>query len=451
MKDLLDFTELFDSKEKESKLSSIGVNSTVDTKQTISSGILCFDLITSGGLQRGRAYEIIGPEHGGKTTILYSCFGQALKCIPRKLKGIFLDIEGLVDPTWFGNITNQSSMDEVFGKKTSSGDWEIEPQIRYYKPSFGEQGLKFVKRILKVMPDKILIGDTWYHMWSPRAPKVVGKVGGWTIEDLRKNLEGRYSKKLLSKYGNFYVPIEDNYGGPEMVIGVDSWVAMTPEAVAEEDSDAIASQARMFAKHLNDVKSLISAKGVALVGINQIRMTPLAYGNPESTPGGNTLKHMTDVRIRVQAISNQNGKGQTEEEDTDAYRHFKLKTIKNKTFIPFLEASGRWWISHDGNSGYGPDPVQDVLNYLKLTNQFKPDKKGFYINFVSKNSKLTDLKEIKFSYESFKDLVLTKKINKIDIDLKKLCHKQISHGNGLELYLSGNPADFAVEDEEIDE
>jgi len=447
--DLLDFKKLFDEKERESKLSSIGVNSIVDTKQTISTGILSLDLITCGGLQRGRAYEIIGPEHGGKTTILYSCFGQALKCIPRKLKGVFLDIEGLVDPTWFGHITGSENMESVFGKKDSQGEWEIEPQIRYYKPSFGEQGLKFIKRMMKVMPDKVLVGDYWYYMWSPRAPKVVSKVGGWTIEELKKQLGDNYSKKLLAKYGNFYVPIDDNYGGPEMIIGVDSWVAMTPEAIAEEDSDAIASQARMFAKHLNDVKSLISAKGVVLVGINQIRMTPLSYGNPESTPGGNTLKHMTDVRIRIQAVSNQNGKGMTEEEDTDIYRHFKLKTIKNKTFIPFLEATGRWWVAHDGVSGYGPDPVIDILNYLKMTNQLKQEKSAFYIRMISKNEKLIRLGEIKFTYDKFKDFVLSKKVKGLEIDLKKMCHKQISHGNGLTLYLKRNPADFIEEKEDV--
>jgi uncharacterized protein (DUF433 family) len=176
----------------------------------------------------------------------------------------------------------------------------------------------------------------------------------------------------------------------------------------------------------------------------------IIHNSPESTPGGNTLKHMTDVRIRVQAISNQNGKGMTEEEDTDAYRHFKLKTIKNKTFIPFLEAAGRWWISHDGNSGYGPDPVQDVLNYLKMTSQFKPDKKGFYITFISKSEKLLALRETRFTYESFKELVLSKKLGKVSLDLKKICHKQISHGNGLDLYLSGNPADFSEEEPETE-
>jgi len=448
--DFLDFKDIFDSEEKESKLSSIGVNSIVNTTETISSGILCLDLITSGGFQRGRAYEIVGPEHGGKTTILYSVYGQALKHIPRKQKGIFLDIEGLVDPTWFGHIAGVDNMDEVFGKKDKNGSWIIEPQIRYYKPSFGEQGLKFIKRAMKVMPDKVLVGEDWYYMWTPKPAKTAKKTGGFTLADLRSMLKNAgFSKKLLSKYGNFYVPIENNYSGPELLIGVDSYAAMTPEAVAEEDSEAIAAQARMFSKHLNDVKSLVSAKGITIIGTNQVRMTPMAWGNPETNPGGNTLKHMTDVRIRVQTVSNQHGSGSTEEEDIDVYRHFKLKTVKNKTFIPFLESGGRWWISHDGSSGFGPDPVLDIMNYLKLTGQFHPDKSNFYVRIKSKKPKLKKLSEVKFNYSVFKDFVLSKSIGKLNLDLKKVCHRQITHGNGLSLYLKGDV--LITDNEEVEE
>lgn len=201
--EIFDISDALDFEEKETKLTSLGVSSTINTKECISTGLLSLDLIIGGGLQRGRAFEIVGPEHGGKTTLLYSCFGQALKQIPNKLKGIFLDIEGLIDPKWFGHIAGYSNMDEIFGKKDLGNKWVIPPQIRYYKPTFGEQGLKFIRRILRRLPDKVLIGDTWHYMWIPVTPKVAKKAGGYPVRELQSLLKGKYSKKLYNKFGNF--------------------------------------------------------------------------------------------------------------------------------------------------------------------------------------------------------------------------------------------------------
>ena len=412
---------------------SLGVETVVNPNECISTGLLCLDLIIGGGLQRGRIYEIVGPEQGGKTTIVYSILSQALKRLPHDLKIIFEDVEGLIDPLWFKNIMGVENTYEVFGKKGKKGKevWIVPPQIRYYKPAFGEQGLKFIKKVLRRLPNKSLIKDTWYHVWTPRPPKVVKKVGGYTLTELRVMLKGKYDKSLHSKYGNFYVPVKNNYGGPEFLIVIDSWAAMTPEAISEGDSGAIATQARMFAKHLNDIKNLVTSRGCILVGTNQIRMTPLAFGNPETTPGGNTLKHMGDCRIRIQTVSDPNSRKILENDDFDVYRHFKIKITKNKLFIPYRETTGRWWVGHQGKSGFGPDIINDTLNYLKLTNQFRGKKKGFQIVLSTKLKRGRLLKEKTFNYNSFKDFVLTPH----KFNLRGFCEKQMSSGKGMSLYL----------------
>lgn len=810
--DIFDFAGALDVEEKNSKLSSVGISSSVDPKECSSTGMLSMDLGLGGGIKGGSCYEIVGPEQSGKTTTLYSIFGEVLTIAPNRLKGIFIDAEGLIDPRWFGNICGTSDMNSIFGlKDEETGKWRVKPQIRYYKPAFGEQALKHVKNVLKRLPDKVLIGDTYYYMWIPRESKKAKKGVGYTATELRSMLKDKYVKKLYSKYGAFYVPVPNNFAGPELIIGVDSWPSLTPEAIAEDDSDAMGGPARMFGKHMNDIKNLIASKSCTLVGINQVRERPMclnydsqilladgtkekigeiirkkiqvdvlsynfetkkfeskpivnwmnngiaeenefkvirvsdgspsgssslkvtpdhtvfcnnneekkvkdltyndkllvksneiptsdslqvilggvlgdgylsryqkgkgraalrfgmshgkeqakycekkeevirgtggyyhgegayesstfirgslvldkvydeaydysgeslirrfsptlekkidlrgiaiwylddgqivqdgfyflgisvakysdedveklrlmlcnktglnwesyikprkdgritkllkltntysikkflkmvgpyfiskdelnyklgkldvsksfsynwkpkftsklrkvsildiytmprstrnnvrwskydievkdnhnfiadgvlvhnSWGNPEYYPGGNTLKHITDCRIRTQSVNDPVNKKQTEEDGVDKYRHFKFKTVKNKLWIPYREGTGRWWIEHDGDSGFGPCPVYDTLQYLKMTGQFRGKKDGFVIKLKgSKSNKVKKLAKVTFTMETFKEAILNKKVGKEEIDIRKLCYKQLKSGKGLKLYLKGS-------------
>ncbi len=429
--DIYNFDDLIDQEEKKMKVNSIAVTSKLNPGDVMSTDILCNDLILGGGYKKGGVYEISGPEHSGKTASLYHGFSSCLRFIPNKVKGMFLDNEGQVDPPWWNNISN-ISVEDTFGvRDEETGEWLIKPKIRYYKPNTGEAGLKLIKRVLERMPDKVLLGKTWYYIFSPKPPKKVDKTGGYSVTDLKNMLSDRYSKKLFDKTGNFYVPVPNNYGGVEFVIGNDSWATMVPEAVAEDDSSAMGGPARMFAKHCNDIKSKCGNKGVILLGINQIREKPMAFGNPIYFPGGNTLKHMTDARLYYTTS------GKPEEEDSDKYKNFKVQTIKNKIFIPFKEAVNRWWFEHDGKSGFGCDPVADTLNFFKMTNQFKGTNKGFYVKFEgTKRKKLNDLSKTKFSYDSFKEAILDPK--SFGLDIRQCCFEQIQVGIAVPMFLRGD-------------
>lgn len=429
-------SDLFDLEEKHTRLTSIGVNSVINVKDGVSTGLLSIDLVIGGGLVRGREYEVTGPEHGGKTTLLYSCIGSAFKSIPNQLKGVFIDAEGEIDPVWFSNICGVSP-EEVFGKKNKKGEWLIKPSVRYYKPAFGEQALKFLHRILKQLPNKVLVNDSWYYMWQPRDSKNK-KSSLPTINELKVTLKNEYDKKLLAKYGNFYVPVENNYSGPELIIFVDSWAAMTPEAIAEDESNAIGSQARMFSKYLNNVKSLISAKGCVLFGTNQIRSNPMQmFGDPEYSPGGNTKKHTVDCRLRIGSLKGPSQKGMLAEEGQDRYRYFKIKNKKNKIAQPFKEAEGRWWIATKGGTGYGVDPVMDTIQFLKMTGQLsvKTGKNaGYYITFVTKkpSDAILKLSKTPLSYKELKNVILNP--SSFFIDIRKTCIKQLNAGKAMKLY-----------------
>ena len=450
---IFDIGAICDAEEKSCRLTALSVNTTVDLNQTISTGILSLDLAIGGGLKAGAEYEIVGPEHGGKTTTLYSCFGKAIEFIPHHLKGIFIDVEGTIDQRWFKHIVGVDDLSDVFGESTSDGKYIRRPMIRYYKPPFGEQALKYLKRILKRMPDKILIGDTYHYAWRP---KEKNSKTGYSTTELRKMLADKYNKKLYTKYGVFYVPVPNNYGGPELLVGVDSWAAMTPVAVSEDDNASLGQQARMFSTHLNDIKSLITVKGVTIIGANQVRQKPMAYGDSEYSPGGNTKKHTTDCRIRTSTVSNQNGSGQIEIDGSDEYRHFKMKIKKNKLYIPYQELKGRFWIKHAGKSGFGACPVQDCLEYLKSTSQVRMRSGGgFKIKFAGKDKLNKKLARFVFTLDSskhgkkvkkgsnevfisFKLLVLDKELDGKKFNLRQRLFKQLRSGQGMELALRGS-------------
>jgi len=433
IENVYDISAMFDEEEKTHKITALG---SVDIDKCISTNILSLDLILGGGLESGKWYEVCGVESSGKTTMAYAAVGSAITSIPNSLKGVIVDAEGVLDYTWFSNIIGIKDLDTVLGKRDeNTGNWTIPPVVRHYKPDSGEVALKFVKNILKRMPDKVLIGKSWYYMFVAKQTKS----GKKQYEDLapaklKSRLQGKYHKKLFAKTGNFFVPIPNNYAGPEFLIVIDSMPALIPESVSDDDSAAMGPYARLFSKYLNDIKSLMSKKGVITIGVNQGRERPLAFGDPFYTPCGNVLKHVVDVRLRKWAKSTpaKYGGKQIQIDGKDEYRWCKAKTIKNKLFIPHQEVEFRWWTGHKGKSGYGLDPVMDVYTYLEMTGQLEITSKGFKVNFpITKNTI--------FTMKTFKAFVLTKALKQkgkiVKYDLRKKCQRQIASGKSKELYL----------------
>ena len=211
---------------------------------------------------------------------------QCLESIPRYSVGVYFDYEGSLDKTWFLNIANKPNEkpENIFGlRNEDSGNWIIKPRIRMYKPAFGEQGLLLMIKQLNSKPDKSLIMDEWWYTWTPVDAKVKKKTGGLLAKDIEamlKELGIEHDKKFLKQTGLYGVKVPNNYGGCEGIYFIDSYASMTPRQTAEDDSAAMAQQGRMFGKYINQIKSLISAKGYTVIGINQIRKNPnVTYGS----------------------------------------------------------------------------------------------------------------------------------------------------------------------------
>lgn len=465
---LLEFNsaDFVDAVDSDSRLvaQEIGLD---DLDTCISSGILAYDLILGGGRKSGRWYSETGPEHGGKTTLVKMALGQGMLHIPSQLTGIYIDQEGTLDPTWAGHIwgVQPSELYTVFGQRKAGGkQWQHPPRIRYYKPQFGEQALLFLINLLSRRPEKVKAEGQWWYIYTPMPADEVRKNGtGYTLAELRDKLTVNKRKlwdaNLYSHTGLFYVPVPNNYGGPELIIGVDSWSAFTPKQIALQDNDALGSQARMFSRYLNTLKSLAASRGVTIVGTKQIRQKIGGYGDPEYNPGGENLKHVDDVRCRIGTLSNKVKSGKSNSnvqvEDTDEYRYFKIRNKKNKTFVPFKECDGRWWTSHEGSSGFGIDPVFDTMEYLRMTGQYEAQKRGFRAVLIDDTKAAKKLLDIVFNYQSFKDSILDHCIYNSEgskvasFDLRNYCFKQIKKddGLGLRLFLQGG----AIQDEEDDE
>lgn len=116
-------------------------------------------------------------------------------------------------------------------------------------------------------------------------------------------------------------------------IVVDSVAALTPQAEidGEMGDSHMGLQARLMSQALRKLTGIISRSKCILIFINQIRMKiGIAYGNPETTTGGNALKFYSSVRIEVRK-----GEVLGKDEDEAWGNKVRIKVVKNKVAPPF--------------------------------------------------------------------------------------------------------------------
>jgi len=128
--------------------------------------------------------------------------------------------------------------------------------------------------------------------------------------------------------------------GQYSVIVIDSVSALIPmaEAKADIDKDHIALQARLMSKALRKITPLAAANETLLIFVNQLRMKVGAYGNPETTTGGESLGFWATGRISIRGPE---AKSRRLADDAgDVYGHIAVHEIaKNKLGEPFKKAN----------------------------------------------------------------------------------------------------------------
>lgn len=116
------------------------------------------------------------------------------------------------------------------------------------------------------------------------------------------------------------------------VIVIDSVAALVPKAELDGEMDQahMGLQARMMAKALRKLTGLASQHETLIIFINQLRnKIGVMFGNPETTPGGLSLKFYASVRVDVRKKEDLKNKAG---ESTGI--KVKAKIIKNKMAPP---------------------------------------------------------------------------------------------------------------------
>lgn len=117
------------------------------------------------------------------------------------------------------------------------------------------------------------------------------------------------------------------------IIVVDSVAALVPKAELEGEMGDVhmGLQARLMSQALRKLTSIVHKSKTVLVFINQIRqnISSIAFGNKETTTGGNALKFYSSLRLDIRKIAS------LKKEDHHFGNRLAVKIVKNKMAPPF--------------------------------------------------------------------------------------------------------------------
>ncbi|MGL4473392.1 MAG: recombinase RecA [Shewanella sp.] len=119
------------------------------------------------------------------------------------------------------------------------------------------------------------------------------------------------------------------------VIVVDSVAALVPknELEGEIGDSHMGLAARMMSQAMRKLSGNVKNSNVMLIFINQIRMKiGVAFGNPETTTGGNALKYYASIRLDIRRI------GAVKDKESVIGNETRVKVVKNKIAAPFKQA-----------------------------------------------------------------------------------------------------------------
>lgn len=178
--------------------------------------------------------------------------------------------------------------------------------------------------------------------------------------------------------GEANLSITDNLmqTGEFAVVMLDSVAALIPEARVENDYDqqTMGLHARLMSAGIQKIMPVAKRTNTLLLFINQIRNKIGAYGNPETTTGGEALGFYSSYRVELIG-SPQNKSRRLQDEGTgEVYGHrTTFRVVKNKRNAPYREAEV------DLIYGIGYDTVGEAIDLASDIGLI--EKGGAWLNY----------------------------------------------------------------------
>jgi recombination protein RecA len=129
--------------------------------------------------------------------------------------------------------------------------------------------------------------------------------------------------------------VEMAKSGKFKIAVIDSLAGLTPKRILDESLDKearIGEKARLMSNACPKLVSAAKEGNCAIVVINQIRMKIGGYGNPETTPGGESLKFYSSLRLRVSQVGSKKDRGIMKEGEEIGIR--SITSIQKSRFGP---------------------------------------------------------------------------------------------------------------------
>ena len=249
-----------------------------------------------GGWPRGRMIQLAGKEASGKTFLSMKAIADWQAIDPENC-ACFIDAEYTYDPKWAESIGVDN--DRVILVKTNEAAKIVTGLIGTVKTNKQSRKTVITPGILEMAAE------------------------GKTIT--KKTLTGRVLEFNLAKLG---------------IVVIDSIAAMvTPvEIESEVGKQNIALTARFLANELKKLTPYISDSNVAFFVINQVRVNVgQMFGNPESNPGGKSLKHACSVMVNVAPLSGKDNQIFDDKDERIGHK-IRAKIAKNKVGAAFKSA-----------------------------------------------------------------------------------------------------------------
>jgi RecA/RadA recombinase len=414
-----DYNKILDETVKKFAL-TIETYGGVKSEQSVSSGMLCTDLLLGNAGWMPGWHTSAGFEQSAKTTTATMTLVEALKLGIPMIQ--VWDFEGSFDKNYVINFWNNNGdgsfaiTDETFGIRNPDGSWKVKPRIPSYKVDTGEEFFTALHHTLKRMPKKQRIGEKWYLIFKKdKASKAL--VGS------------NYDEKMYRTMDVYAVEVPD--GRPQGILMLDSYPTMNPELLdGDEGSKRMAAAASMFSDNMKRVKSMLSSRKVIVLGINQMRLRPgPSFGNPEYEPGGEALKLNSEIRIKhfphisppaqFRVVGERDGINMIEKGingGNDIYKYIKLTTIKNKVggAPAGSQVYQRVWVADEAGEARGLDPVFDAWQFMSMIGMVKGNIKAFewkpkWLKGVKvKKMSIVDLKVLMFGDKEQKQALCKK-------------------------------------------